>query len=724
MLNVMPKNEALTMIAKKFSPIKNNYWINELEQVKFIITNDPLTSKEIKDIKDQIIKLKSQGKKGWLLNFIIAFTIQDKNNAFDFIKSRRILKIDSYQNNGLTYYLVNKLLENKSKLGLTTSEEKYLQSKLDLCSLSQEVNKLQDKLSKKIKKESPSIIRDLLIIGDRLFFESMKELIAGRISKEEIGEAISYLIFIYHKYNKKLNINTFSHDADLNNPKYKEYIHQALFIKKFEEADTLIDNFEYNCSYKNCNLLVFPSDNDFERSRKYGYIHSDIQTLNFALSIIKDNKEGLSFDHLIDLFYKELKDKVIILKEKPISRYTVQLMELLELKATITQKDMFMDEYIEISSNAKENLLDINELLSFELYKSLTMWDLIIIKRIFSLLQGLLHRYLVEEVESRGQLDISYRSWLPVFTEHDIIKLIGYFIGEKKSKDFLLSHSWPTNNDKVLDVQYSPLINIGEMYYFPVNIFKASNLFRNALINNKIRPRDSEDDETSNLVYSELKKHFSDVEKTIKFNKAGFHGDFDVIAHIDGVVYVFECKNIINPAGLYELRGAYQNLKTGFSQLKKCRNALLDKNFLEYFNKKLNWKISDQPTIVTCLVLSTRMFNGYTDGVNHVRPIYELLQIIRTGEIFLNDGSKISLWNDNELTGNDIYQYIENRKLHSLIDQFMYEDSRNFHVADNKITFNTYQMDYVKFINKLKESFSKDSITSGSTTDAVTARDY
>ena len=118
------------------------------------------------------------------------------------------------------------------------------------------------------------------------------------------------------------------------------------------------------------------------------------------------------------------------------------------------------------------------------------------------------------------------------------------------------------------------------------------------------------------------------------------------------------------------------------------------------------------------------MFNGYTDGVNHVRPIYELLQIIRTGEIFLNDGSKISLWNDNELTGNDIYQYIENRKLHSLIDQFMYEDSRNFHVADNKITFNTYQMDYVKFINKLKESFSKDSITSGSTTDAVTARDY
>lgn len=163
-----------------------------------------------------------------------------------------------------------------------------------------------------------------------------------------------------------------------------------------------------------------------------------------------------------------------------------------------------------------------------------------------------------------------------------------------------------------------------------------SSTLRNTIVKEKLkRPIECGDsDVSSNLLYELLSKKFKNVSLEVGFNCSGFHGDFDVLVYCDGIIYIFECKNIIKPAGFHELRSTLDNVQKGFKQLDKARGAFSNKLFIEYINKKLSWDIREENLkVVTCLVLSNRMFSGYKDKNNHVRSVYELSSFISSGKV-------------------------------------------------------------------------------------------
>ncbi|MCF6206303.1 MAG: hypothetical protein L3J47_05365, partial [Sulfurovum sp.] len=250
-----------------------------------------------------------------------------------------------------------------------------------------------------------------------------------------------------------------------------------------------------------------------------------------------------------------------------------------------------------------------------------------------------------------------------------------------------------------------PLLQNNFDYYLPMGILVNSNLFRNSLFKNKIRPK-HDNDFLSLAIYQELNSKFDKVKKEVKYNKCGFHGDFDVIAFIDNTLYIFECKNTINPVGWHELITTYKdNLMKGFSQLDKAKNAFKNIDFVHYINKKFDWDIEiENLRIVTCVVLKTRMFNGYTNGTHHVRAFDELLNFIKYGEMTISDikhntthVKTLNLWTSNNLTNDDLYQYIEKRKLHKVLFDSMIPITNKIKINKQTIAFETFKFDAYTF---------------------------
>lgn len=314
---------------------------------------------------------------------------------------------------------------------------------------------------------------------------------------------------------------------------------------------------------------------------------------------------------------------------------------------------------------------------------------------------------ILEKDKSKKQ--IIYNSWIKVFNHKNLIKMLTPFVGEDKAEDFISNFSWLLKSKYILDLQHTPLIHFND-YYFPLNIFISSNLFLNSLFKNKIRPHKIiNKDSISEAISKILKVNFENVAMEINFNKNGYKGDFDVIAYIDNVIYIFEAKNIITPRDLHELRTTYDdNLLHGFEQLSKCRNVLLSDGYIKDLNNNLKWNISDDFKIVTCLILGTRMYNGYTNGKHHTRSFHELFNFLDTGKIIIRNKDvekEINLWKDNTISGYDIYNFIQNRILHNLVFDSCYSKTNKIFFKNKSVSFETFEFNLNDFNINLNTNF-------------------
>lgn len=152
---------------------------------------------------------------------------------------------------------------------------------------------------------------------------------------------------------------------------------------------------------------------------------------------------------------------------------------------------------------------------------------------------------------------------------------------------------------------------------------------------------------------------------------------------------------------------SFDNLSHGFKQLGKYQKALNNTKFVEYLNRKTKWNISSHDLeVVTYLVLNNRMFNGYTDGTHHVRPLYELANFIETGVINTKDGS-YSTWDSDEISSNDLRDYIKYDRLHSLVFSSMDEYIDRETLVTKTLSFKSYALNIEHLIENISSTFRK-----------------
>ena len=699
------------------------YWLNDIVKFRDIVNTHTWTNKNIDEIKKEIKINFDNNRSGKCINWIIIFLLHDQCKAMIEINKLNILKFSSEKNkNNISLKIITELLGSKDKLNLSSSVIKYLNSKLSFSKVIDEYFDIETNVISKMESivdKRGSFVTDLIFLSDYFFHEIEIDVLKDKnikeydMNPEEIAESVSYLIELYYdKYGFSNNDNL---SVDKNNVLYSEIyisiIKNASILKHVKEKEFLLDNYGYHCSFSNNQLSIVHEDELFEKSISYGFIYSELQKHNKMISDFKSRFTDAEefYCHSLQSYLNKISkddERIINLLNKPYQRYTVNIHMIDSIVEFFKEKAFFSEEIIDLLTNEEENITCISELLKFRVSKSLTLWDTIIIKRVLIFYMGLLHKK-CKEIEVTNP-EVALRSWLPVFEKDNLLKLLSYYISTEKAEEFIDLYTWDRNG--LLDLQYTPIVKIKDCYYLCSNLLINSSTLRNTVIKErKVRPIEAGgSDVSSSIIYESLSKKFEHVGLEVQFDFLSFHGDFDVLMYCDGIVYAFECKNIIKPASIYELRSSQDNLKKGLSQLDKARSAFSDKSFVEYINNKLNWNIEfDNLKIVTCLVLSNRMFSGYNSKNNHVRSVYELSNFIDTGRVELESGS-ISLWSSENIENNDLYLYLEKDKLHSLVNNSIKYNEKRIFLAKKIILSREYYLDIEDSLGAIVKEFSLD----------------
>ena len=678
----------------------NKNLIDDFQNIK------QLTESEQKAILKTIdIKTKN---KIHTINYIIIMYAKSGNEALKRLKRKKVFSLDINSKNTEVIKRIDFLLKNSEKLEFTKKDINYFQSKKNLSLISESIYKTSQEIRKEIKNYGNSFIRDILFVVDMHFYRTMKGIESLNIPIETLSEICSSLIFLHTQINKEhiISENTFSKEKSFYDKKIDNLINLSFIIRNFQDIEKFIDNFDYKCIKEKNNLVVKSEDNLLEKSRRYGDFHSNMQRMALMLHTREKYRDAPPFDNFINDISKKC-ESLFKFREKPIERYIFEFPLFDEIKDFILKEEYFLDEVFELEEIQKEYMIP--DMMNFKISTLLTLRDLMLINRFFKMMGLLNSDYLFNVLEkNKSKKQIIYNSWIKVFNHKNLIKMLTPFVGEDKAEDFISNFSWLLKSKYILDLQHTPLIHFND-YYFPLNIFISSNLFLNSLFKNKIRPHKIiNKDSISEAISKILKVNFENVAMEINFNKNGYKGDFDVIAYIDNVIYIFEAKNIITPRDLHELRTTYDdNLLHGFEQLSKCRNVLLSDGYIKDLNNNLKWNISDDFKIVTCLILGTRMYNGYTNGKHHTRSFHELFNFLDTGKIEITDNGvtkEISLWKSDKIIGNDIFDFIENMTVHKpIFESFSIQINKEF-FGKHSVSFETYEFDVKKFYENLQIS--------------------
>ncbi|MCT7620025.1 hypothetical protein [Aliarcobacter butzleri] len=622
-----------------------------------------------------------------------------KNKALATLQRDNVFKLDIFSNNSLKIKILNFLIKESQTLNLQEKDIIYFQSKKNLAILSSEINEIYNNILTELNIYGKSLIRDLLFYVDTLFYKKKSE-------ATNYSEIASFLIDIYSKNIQNIHPNkdSFSDNITISLNKINNLFSNALKILKFLDANKKIDSLEYYCSRNKKEFFIDSINEDFEKSIKQGYIHSNEQSLFLAINFNSYLKESLTIDEFID---KNIKDYSIFftLKSHPIERYIFNTKNIIEFSQKLS-KYFFKDEILIFENLKKEYFIGIedDEIFRFEISNKNTIEDIFIIHKIFKILNKINSEYLnslLERDETKQQ--IIYNSWIKVFDKDNLIMLLNQFINKDKAEDFVKTFSWDYKENEFFDLLYSPLIKFNESYYVATNIFSYSNLVRNVLFLKKIRPIDSfPQDFISHEIYSALKKTFQFIKKEVKFdfkdkNGKRIHGDFDVIALIEDTLFIFEIKNTLLGTSFHEIRSSMDKMNEGIQQIEKCKEALKNKDFITYLNNKLGWKIPNNVNIISSIVLGNRIFNGYIKNNIRIFSSYELINFIQTGKVtpisFPNQKIKkdISLWENEEISKNDLTNYIENGFFHK--ERFNNLEAYTEYIIINKskLTFRTYQ---------------------------------
>lgn len=676
-----------------------------------------LSTTECKNLLSQINIEQSlkQKNKNRVLNYILINYIKSKENTLDNLKREKIFSLNIYSKNKFIIKILDFLLKEAKNLEYIKLDFAYFTSKRNFAYFSEDIFLISQNIRKIIKQSDSGFVRSLLFLVDKSFFEVMNHKTTNThlnsiLEIQTISEVCSFLIFQYAQIHKIHTISEKTYNL-LSDKDIFDLIYDVKVLQDFENMEKLIDNYNYQCVKFRNNLTINNPDNLFDMARLYGDDNSNIQRTNDTYNSIKrfqKSKKVVSYRSIIEkLPYKSFFEFI----KEPIPRYILKFPNDKKIVDFLTKENFFLEKVIEFEEIHKEYGLPHDEILKFKISTTLTVKDLIIIKRIFLLMSYLNSEFLYPLLDKNESKQSAYNSWIKAFSKENLRVLMATYIGDTKAEEFINEFSWKIKNHERLDLQFTPLIQFDD-YYFPMNIFAYSNLFRNLLYKNNIRPQnDTDNDLISQKIYKALRKKFELVNMEVRFNNSDFHGDFDVIAYIDNVIYVFECKNILTPVGLHELRTTFKdNIKKGFKQLDKCRNALLNDKFINYIksNDKLGWSLSNDYEIVTCLVLGNRMFNGYTDGIHHVRSVHELENFILRGQIAVNNQNniqKFNLWNDTNIEGDDLFNFIENRHFHKLIYKSFNSQKNKEKIGKYNLIFETNEFNIEDFHIKLKNKF-------------------
>jgi hypothetical protein len=611
------------------------------------------------------------------------------------------------------------LLSRADDLSLSHDAVTYLGSVLGLLRLAASVRQLDASIREFVGRRKDRALKTVVALADSLF---MRNHVSDRsrptddwrrYTKEELAEGCSLIV---HRFEEEVGMNS-SHfnwldEVGIEAGLYHKLLVKACKIRKFMEAEVLVDAFNYRPTPRGNTVRIEPPFPDLERSTRLGYILNTLaESASQILRAEALARGEISLEGLAKKFYEKFGERIVTIAEFPARRYVFGFPDAPQFRALFEQDGLLIEEEIYLKEILHHELVTMEELTKFKINDKLSIFDLVKVYRLF----GFIARIAAERFLGVFDEDpaMVYRSLVPVHPVDRFRRMLGWCLPEESVDAAIDMLSWTSGSTEMMDLQYRPFLKSDGYFLAPMFMAGSANWYRNLAFTQGQRLIDEAEEEAASraleVTLVEATEHAKrDFEITLK----GEDIEIDVIARLGDLLFVFECKHSLLPCNPHELRTSYGHMKKAGSQLTRIKRLLGQEDAEAKVYRRLGWRLSPAAEIVTCIVSCNGMFPGLDIEGHPVRRYPELRNMItsatvRVGSVSLKDANGKdsadesgvlagSLWDGTELTPDFLRRYIKDGFLRDAQFAAMFPVEEDFSLGDMRLVFPSFALDLEK----------------------------
>lgn len=425
------------------------------------------------------------------------------------------------------------------------------------------------------------------------------------------------------------------------------------------------------------------------------YIRYDQQRSAIHKETLDLNENSETFEKLVT---KILEDSDINLfgevREFPYRRICPKIITHPYFIKIFTTNHIYLEEKSQLNFFFLDNFLP-EDYLERNIYKNFTIFDIIKLQRIFNFISITYRVFFKKSKKISKDKSILLSSVIPIANENFFNELLDKTINTDQKKFFELIQDVISTNfynlDDFLDIQYTPILSLGNDFLISPTILAKSNLIRSILIkeNTNLAITTNGDKMIQNLEENFKNLGFSIATEV----KLGAY-EIDIIAKKGNEVFIFECKNSYHPVNEFELRNSFSHIQKASNQLDNLKKMINDKSTRKNLAKKIGFSLYNV-NFHFSIILSNRMFNGYVYNSYRCINSYFLSNLLNEGLIKVNSDN-YSLWQGPNFNENDLiniingefisdYELLAHEKFLNLIIEDITISSQRFGFRPNEI---------------------------------------
>jgi hypothetical protein len=360
--------------------------------------------------------------------------------------------------------------------------------------------------------------------------------------------------------------------------------------------------------------------------------------------------EAGTFREMCEHAVKALGPRFARVETRPFARLVIAVPEPAMRKIAnefLLSKKLYKEDGWQVHQACYEMGVTIEDLDAFEVAPNLTLMDVLLISRVFRFLFLFRRPPLIT---LRAADPVAYlNSVISSGTRTDhIARLTMSGLDQQKAEAFIDLLTWSPSASRPLDLQYNPIVDLGDASAVFLAVLTGSNTVRNALLTARKRLHDDGTvDPTTTELADALSVRTNTVWRNAKYTSVEGKGEVDVLAMLGGTLFAFECKNTILPCSEFEQRTLNDYLVKAARQLDRFRTAYADEKFRKGLSNRFAVELPPPSSLETAIVLSNRLLSGASFRGHAVRHVHELRNVLRTGVGTLRTSEqtfKLSLW--------------------------------------------------------------------------------
>ena len=210
------------------------------------------------------------------------------------------------------------LLEQETSIGLSNDFVQFITSSQNLLYMSNAIRRLDASIRRFITKRQDVLLKTVVALADQFFMTDHREDLSvstdewKHYTKEELAEAASYIVYCFDDDVgiQDHHFHLIDEDALLRGL-YHSLLVKACKVRRFREAEVMIDAFGYHCQRNGRSLRIQAPYPKLEMSIRFGFIQQEQASLRTSLNRVEAMQHNQTSiftvaDDFFDRFHEEI----------------------------------------------------------------------------------------------------------------------------------------------------------------------------------------------------------------------------------------------------------------------------------------------------------------------------------------------------------------------------------------------------------------------------------